>query len=335
MGTWDLHTIAYGYQDFVSAQAEQDGLANIIETARNQGLRYKSDADSRSAMHGASDGHLWDNGADPFEEFTHLSKVRALALENLGLNSIPTGASLSSLENVLVPIYLMHRYQLDALAKQVGGVNYGYELKGERDVPLGVTPVKGKKQWQSVQALLLSTESDYLALSDSLVELIPPNNFGDDITREEFSGRTGRVFDPITAAESAAAYSFSLLLAPEKLNRLSYQYSRNKKIPSPVQVLDLVLGRHFYKAKDHQSPLTTRLQLVAINSVMTTITDPELAPEVKARLEAQLQDFTEWLEDNDKLAVNKTLANYFEIYWHKGQWPADFIAKPLPPGSPI
>ena len=60
--------------------------------------------------------HLWDNGAAPSEELLRY-EVRKQALAQFGIHNIKTGEALSQLEEKLVPLYLFHRYQVEAVAK--------------------------------------------------------------------------------------------------------------------------------------------------------------------------------------------------------------------------
>ncbi len=43
IGAWDIHAVAYGYQDFASDVEEAEALAKIIVKGRNEGLSFKSD----------------------------------------------------------------------------------------------------------------------------------------------------------------------------------------------------------------------------------------------------------------------------------------------------
>lgn len=149
-------------------------------------------------------------------ELKRLSEVRRLALQNFGLNSIADKQALSSLHEALVPIYLLHRYQVEAVAKQIGGVHYEYELKGEYSRPKGVRPVSEDKQQAALSALLETISPEYLAVPGALLELITPKVYGDEEGRESFKARTGLTFDPISAAGAAANNTLSLLLHPQR-----------------------------------------------------------------------------------------------------------------------
>ncbi|QJR82923.1 DUF5117 domain-containing protein [Alteromonas pelagimontana] len=335
MGEWDKYTIAFGYQNYPNAKAEQEGLAKAIAETRASGLKFKTDWDTRSSSYPSSNGHMWDNGDDPLAAYEDIVAVRELALKRLGINSIPDNATLSSLENVVVPIYLLHRYQLEAVAKQVGGLVYEYERKGDYSKPVGQTMVTPQSQEKAIQQLLAATSPAFLQFPEGLIRLIPPTAFGDDLTREEFNSRMGLAFDPLSAAESAADFSFSLLLNPERLNRLSWQATQAKALPDLEQLVNQIFTMHWYRADNSDSGLNPRLRMVALNAVMRALQNPDLAPEAKLAMESAVAEFEEWLDDESKLPGSSILQNQLEAYWETGKWAGAFEVKPLPPGSPI
>ena len=335
MGEWDNYVIAYGYQDFAETTDSAEALQAMVVEAREAGLKYKSDADARASRHGSSDGHMWDNGANPLAEYDHLLKVRDIALANMGLNTIASGNSLSSLENALVPVYLLHRYQLEAVAKQVGGVHYFYENKGDLDKPMGVKLVPSETQVEAMMRLIDASSAEVLKMPQRLLSLITPPIFAEAETREQFNGRLGRVFDPISAAESAAAFSLELLLHPERLNRLAYQHSRQTSIPGVDDLIRKIFSVHFYRQPEPSDNLVARLQMVALQSVMSSLQNDATSPEVKLAITAELMTLTEWLEDEDEVPGYRALEHYLDHYLETGDWQMDFKVKPLPPGSPI
>lgn len=337
IGDWDKHAVTYGYATFANDKEEAEALSKIIVKARNAGLAFKSDSDTRSSRHGSANGHMWENGDDPLDAFDDISNIRNVALKNLGINTLAENASLSSLENSLVPIYLLHRYQLEAVAKQVGGLHYEYERKGDYVTPQGQTFVAPQVQQRAMQQLIKASTTSYLAMPDSVLSLIPPTAYGDDVTREQFKGKMGLMLDPVSAAASAADFSLSLLLHPERLNRLEWQATSSKDRRKKVGVkllLKQILNVHWYK-NDSDGPLAKRLQLVALNAIMKAVTNDSLAPEVKLAADETLLEFAEWLDDNADDDKYEILHGYFDTYFASGSWPAAFEVMPLPPGSPI
>ena len=236
-----------------------------------------------------------------------------------------------------MPIYLLHRYQLEAVAKQVGGLVYEYERKGDYTKAQGQQFVAPAVQQRAMQQLITATTADYLTIPESVLALIPPTAYGDDITREHFKGKMGLMLDPVSAAASASNFAFELLLHPERLNRLEWQTrstnDRRKKVGVSMLVKQ-ILNVHWYKNKS-QSPLAKRLQLVALNAVMKAVTNDKLAPEVKMEAELALLEFSEWLDDKADDNQYEILKEQFDTYWASKAWPSTFEVEPLPPGSPI
>ena len=63
---------------------------------------------------------------------------------------------MASLHEVLVPLYLHHRFQVEAAAKLVGGVNYDYSMLGDRrQLP---QRVQGSLQREALDALLSASQ---------------------------------------------------------------------------------------------------------------------------------------------------------------------------------
>ncbi|GAC29410.1 zinc-dependent metalloprotease [Brumicola pallidula] len=332
IGDWDKYVIAYGYQDFADAD-ENKALSALISQARKTGFLYKSDPDTRTSKRASSDGHLWDNGKSPVDEFARISAVRKFALTRFGANSLPVGADLSSLEERLVPIYYSHRYQLDALVKQVSGVIYEYEQK-ELNLPLkGSAFVTGETQLKAAEMVVNAASADYLAIQPSLAKLINPKAYGSSRNRESTNGRMGIVFDPVSAAEAASAYAITTLLEPIRLNRLAYQHSLDTRIPSAQKVLSLVFETLVKTSS--KDILEQRIKHVALNIFFDVLKADELSPEVKLAMQGELLSYQSWLAKKDRSAQGKVLLKYIEHYWTSNEWLGSFAVKQLPPGSPI
>src|SRR6266566_2769012 len=128
IGEWDKVSIAYGYQDFPPGVDEHAALDKILKDAFARGLRFLTDQDARPAGSSSSLAHLWDSGTNAVDELRRLIEVRVAALKRFGENNIREGAPMATLEDVLVPLYLMHRYQVEAASKVVGGMDYTFAL---------------------------------------------------------------------------------------------------------------------------------------------------------------------------------------------------------------
>lgn len=324
LGEWDLYAIAYGYGDY---SAEQ--LTQLVSKAKQQNLQYMADEDARPEGGVSAIGHLWDNGADPVAELNRLAEVRKTALAQFGLNNITTGQPLSAIQEALVPIYLLQRYQVEAVSKLIGGAYYEYELKGDYDSPKGFRWVSKDTQQQALQALLATLTPDYLALPEQLEVLIPPKAYGDSDGRESFQGRYGLAFDPLSAAEAAANQTLGLLLNPQRLNRLSGQQQLGDLLD---KVIEATIRQKPLSAK--AGLLQQRVSHVAFYQLMQALTAKELAPEARATVQQRLVNLASWLkkQDNDGHQLQHTL---WQNFTESGVWTPVFVPKALPPGSPI
>src|SRR4029077_1179999 len=156
--------IAYGYQDFSAGTDEQAALDKILSDAFGRGLRYLTDQDARPARGSRSSTHLWDNGANVIDGLAQVMKVRAAAMNRFGENNIREGAPMATLEDVLVPLYMYHRYQVEAAAKLVGGQEYTFSLRGKGDQnPQIIVP---EEQRRALAAVLNTLKPDALALPE-------------------------------------------------------------------------------------------------------------------------------------------------------------------------
>ncbi|MEM0994866.1 MAG: zinc-dependent metalloprotease [Bacteroidota bacterium] len=241
IGAWDKRTILYGYQDFSKETKEADALKAILKQNTEMGFHYISDQDARPQGGANPLGHLWDNGASGAAELNRIIELRAKALAQFSAKNIPVGAPMATLENVLVPLYLAHRYQVEAAVKAIGGVHYTYAVRGDGQTTN--EPVDSKSQKAALDAILKTLDPKFLTVPEHITKLIPPQPMGYQRDRELFKIHTGLTFDPIAAAESAANQSLSLLLNPARLARIVEQYGRAK--------LDYSLDRYF--AQIHKS----------------------------------------------------------------------------------
>jgi hypothetical protein len=333
IGAWDKYVVAYGYQDFAQGTDENTELLALVNAAKEAGFLYKSDPDARIPKRASADGHLWDNGADPIAEFERMSALRAHALSNFGPNSQPFGEVFSALEERLVPIYYSHRYQLDALVKQVAGLRYDYGVKTSDSLSTNVSPVDAATQKRALALMLESASADYLAIPQSIAAMIPPKAYGSSRNRESMGSRMDTAFDPITAAESAAAYSLAILLDPERLNRLAYQHAINSDIPSVETVMEAAFDK--LVKNDAQDPLSDRIRYVALSTFFDTLGKDILSPEVEIAMHSALMDYQAFLEKQRRSPQAKVLLKHIEHFWQHGNWPLTLKIVPLPPGSPI
>jgi len=241
IGEWDKVAIAYAYQDFPPGTDEKKALDKTIADYIQKGLYFLSDQDARPEGSAHPHTHLWDNGKNAADELNRMMQIRKIALDNFSEKKIPVGAPMATLEEVLVPMYMFHRYQTEATAKVVGGAVYTYAIRG--DGQKIYEPVPAREQKQAVEALLVTLRPESLVLPEKLLHLIPPRAFGYNANpREVFKGRTGLTFDPLGPAEAAAGITLRLLLHPERASRLVTQQAVNSSLPGLGEVIERIIA---------------------------------------------------------------------------------------------
>ncbi len=295
IGEWDKRTILYGYQDFPETTDENEALQQILQENETLGLRYLSDQDARPAYGAHPVAHLWDNGSSAIDELERLGQIRQAALASFDEKQIPFGTPMATLENVLVPLYLAHRYQVEAVSKVIGGVNYSYAVRG------GSTPVNewvpDDTQRAALDALLGTLAPDFLAIPERIVRLIPPQPIGYGRDRELFRIHTGLTFDPIGAAESSAHHTLTFLLNPQRLARLVEQHAYDISRLSVNSLLDAL----FDQLQDRQGQsayeqeLSRMAEKLAVHHLMQLAGDESINQQVAAHAWQQLSDLAEAL----------------------------------------
>ncbi len=240
IGEWDKVAITWGYSDFPAGTDEQKALDDILAQARRRGLLFLTDQDARPLGSAHPSTHLWDNGTNAVDELDNVIKIRAKALARFGEQNIAVGQPMAMLEEVLVPVYLFHRYQTEAVSKVLGGMNYTYALHG--DLQKATEIVAPAEQRRALEAMLRTIRPEFLRLPENIIRLIPPHPVGYERTRELFRLHTGMTFDPLAAAETAAHQTIGALLHSERAARLVEFHARDPKDPGLDEVLNRLLA---------------------------------------------------------------------------------------------
>jgi hypothetical protein len=243
IGEWDKWAIKYGYGTPSPGQSEEEFLNKTLEDTYAAGFEFITDSDSRNPSGAHPRSHLWDNGASASEELNRLLKLRANRMKTFGLNAIKTGEPQALLEEVFVPLYMMHRYQIEAASKAIGGLDYTYKVKGDNQSAHKFVPAKD--QSDALKALLTTISPEQLEVPAHVLALIPPRPYGYGRNRETFPSRTGPTFDPIAPAENIVDVTFGFLFEVGRVNRLYLQNLQDKTLPGFQSVLDEVTGKVF------------------------------------------------------------------------------------------
>jgi hypothetical protein len=243
LGAWDMYAIDWLYGD--KAGSDPDAFASTkAAEAQRRGLRFVADENARSVSASQPWGSLWDDGADPTAELTRMMSVRAAAVAHFGPEVLAADEPAANLRRKFVPIWLLHRYQVEAAAKLLGGIESEYGMAGDGHGTANAVP--GAVQSGALDALLATLDPAALDVPERLIPVLSAGWSGDsdrqfDIEVMRTAGSTA--FDPLVAAHVAAQVTLDALLAPERLARLADQHRRDASIPAPGALAEALLQR--------------------------------------------------------------------------------------------
>jgi hypothetical protein len=342
IGDWDKVAIDYGYRQFTPAADTPTALTKILTDADHAGQLFITDEDARPFGSAQPHAHLWDSGPDPAAELIRILAVRAAALKNFGPDVIKPGTPMSQLELALVPIYLFHRYQTEATIKEIGGLDYRYNERGDGlPNPEIVAP---DQQHKALAAVLQTLTPETLTLPESLLKILPPTPPGYPRTQESFPSETGLTFDPIATAESAADLTLNVLLDPARASRLVQYQMRVPDSPSLRSVLEAIsktVAERPEAGHSLSSEVERAAESRALEAMFALAVSREASTQARAIVRSHLDDLLkEWTtdpppSDTAEAIHRKALIESIKKFT---QDPEKFVlTKPIaaPPGMPI
>ncbi|NRB82959.1 MAG: zinc-dependent metalloprotease [Winogradskyella sp.] len=332
IGDWDKVTVAYSYSEFDRRTNETKALNAILKKAQDDGLRFITDSDARAAGGAHALAHLWDNGATAAEELNNVLALRAQAISNFSEDNIRSYEPYSVLEDVFVPLYFYHRYQVEAATKVIGGLDYNYATKGDEQAI--TKPVAVALQRETLEVILKTLEPETLAIPKDKLGLFPPRAFGYGRSRESFKGQTGVTFDPLSAANTASDMTLKYLLHPQRANRLVLQKSLDDGQLSLDDVVS-VLTQNFSTMND-DAYLQEIQHLVNVNILkylMNLAINTESYFHTKAIANKRLLELSQKFVSKDAMSIQygMMIKAYFK---HPEQFQIEMSPK-IPDGSPI
>jgi hypothetical protein len=244
IGLWDKRAITYGYQDFPKGTDEANALNNLLEENSKNGLQFIADADARAAGGMHPNAHLWDNQPDAVDGLMQTFAVRNKAMQQFSEDAVKLGTPLAQLEDMLVPVYNYHRYQYEAVTKLIGGVNYQYSVRGDKN-QIQPTILPNAMQQKALDAALACLAPSFLSIPENILQLIPPRPPMYYGVGELFTKRTGLSFDALSPAEALVDFELSFLFNAERANRLVQNKARAGSMGWD-NVLDAILDKTWY-----------------------------------------------------------------------------------------
>lgn len=321
LGPWDVFAVRHAYEHF-DAGEEAAGLAALRRDAADAGLVYLTDDDGHHAEAASPDAVPWVHGADPVASLENLLQVRAKALRDFSPGVVAPDRQAGEIEERLVPLYLLHRYQVPAVARLLGGVEYAYTLAGEATTGNRVVAAADQRRALTLLTDLLSPQ--VLALPPTVLRTVVPPAIRYERTTEYLTPRRGLVFDPFTAVGAGAGLVAEQLFAPGRLNRVAWQAAEGAAgaagssptgegatsesatvrtvptVPTVAEVVETVLNA-VWGAPGVGDALTEAVRQetawTVLQHVVATLAGGGLHPPVAATVAAALADAADRLED--------------------------------------
>lgn len=336
IGDWDKWAITYGYGTPAAGQSEEEFLNKTLLDTYSAGFEFITDSDSRDPSGAHPRSHLWDNGTSAPAEYMRLLKVRENRMKTFGLNAIRQGEPLAILEEVFVPLYLMHRYQLEATSKLIGGMDYNYQVKGDNQPNQKWIPASLQKE--ALDALLAGISPNQLEVPAHVLALIPPRPYGYGKNRETFPSRTGPVFDPIAPAENVVDATFTFLFESGRANRIYLQNLVDPNLPGLETVLNQVTSQVFSNSNPGglKNEIKRMTESKLVDHLINLSKNPDAAQTVRAIARMQLEKIKE-MEGNSGItkAHRDYLSDKIKTFL---DLPVEFPAQDvlsIPDGAPI
>jgi Met-zincin/Domain of unknown function (DUF5117) len=332
IGDWDKVSVAYSYSEFNKNVNERAELNKILDKAKNDGLRFITDSDARPQGGAHALAHLWDNGKTASEGLEDILKVRATAISNFSVDNIRSNEPYSVLEDVFVPLYFFHRFQVEAATKVVGGLDYNYAVKGDGQFTTKV--VDANTQRSTLNSILKTIDAEVLAIPKNKLNLFPPRAFAYGRSRESFKGKTGVGFDALSVTSTASDMTLKLLLHPERANRLIQQKSLDTNQLSLDEVLQILINQSF-KEKHNNTYLNEVQQMVnenVLKYIMNLAVNNNAYFQVNAIANNAIKSIYEGLDNSAYSNQYKQLIKRFN------EEPEEFkleASPKIPDGSPI
>ena len=230
-----------------------------------------------------------------------------------------------------MPLYLHHRYQVEAVASALGGLSYHYALRGDGRRPW--IPVPAAEQQAALDALLRTLAPSELTVPGHILELLPPRPDGFDRHRELFPRNTGLPFDILTPATVAADMTVSFVLRPDRAARLVNQKALDATLPGLGEVIDRLVRAAFEaKPANRYEAEVARVVSRVLVERLTTLAASAPAPQVRAVATMKLRSL------RDRLKARAVPAGEADTAAHLGLIVADvtrFLDWPFEPAKPV
>jgi hypothetical protein len=335
IGEWDKVSVRYTYGHFAPGTNAAAARQAILDEAAKKDLLYltNQDTDYNPRV------DQWANGTDPAAELSRMMKVRRAALDRFGETAIRRGWPMALMEEALVPLFLHHRYQVEAAASALGGQHYVYSMRG--DGQQGRKPVPTSEQKAALDALAATLRASELVVPKNTLDKLAPRPSGYQRHRELFPRYTGLPFDPVAPGLVAADLTITFALNPERASRLVSQQAYDPSLPSLGDVIDRLVSATFddKPANEYEAIVNRAVERALVDRLMTLAGQAPM-PQVRAVASASLRRLQSRAPAQPASGADaahaQLIAADIKRFLERPMEPVKPIASPeIPPGAPI
>jgi len=335
IGEYDKLAVRYSYEQFPPGTDEEEELGKIVQESLDRGLLFMAHNNNNFVGAGHQYASVWDNGDNLVDQLKTEIEVRRIGLANFSPALIREGEPYSELEYVLLPLYMHHRFQLNAAAQSIGGADYRNAVRGDGQTPL--TIVDGEEQRDALDTVLATLSVNFLKLPENILELLPPAAYRHS-QGEAFPGRSGLLFDPLGAAEGSANISIQTLLHPARMQRL-ISYGSMGDFPNLEEVVDSLLETTWgaeTPEDEYGRNVLNVVQRITIDEMKTQASNSGNSGEVRAVLASRLHALAGDLETRKSQTAHEEATAADIRRWQQRALGSEIApALQMPPGDPI
>ncbi|HEV2641351.1 MAG TPA: zinc-dependent metalloprotease, partial [Candidatus Elarobacter sp.] len=233
--------------------------------------------------------NLWDDAATPAEFLTREMDVRRVAMSRFGERNIRPGEPVALLQERFAPVYLMHRFALNSLAKTIGGMEYSNATRG--DGLQATRPIAGARQRTALAQLIGALQPKELAIPDTVLTLLAPRPYGYQGSVELFRARTRPAFDELGAAQSLSQLIVDAVLQSDRAGRLAQFAARDPHALTLSETMDSLVAATWTRVPGESAKFAA-LRRVArravLDGILALAADSDATSDARAMAELEL-----------------------------------------------
>jgi len=337
-GAYDSVAIRYAYTEFAENE-EAAGLKAIVEEAMANGIKFNADGDNAS-WSSYPEATAWTNGTEAVSELARVMDVRRALIDRFDETAIREGEPMVWLNQRFVPVYLHHRFALEAAIKAIGGMEFRYAVRGDPLPPTRI--VAPSRQRRALEQVLDALEPEALAVPERILDLMAPRAYGYSTDNRFFGTDAAPAFDQVGAARTLATMIIENLLAPQRIARLVAFNARRSDSPSPEDVIQRIIERTWGTLTGGSGAVLHRVvQRVVVDELIDLAANDEATVEVRAASEWGLRQISDMIrtrtallpaEESHQTLVMEEIRRFMNREYDSTRRTDPL---PAPPGTPI